>query len=120
MRHQVISLRSVPEVTGSEWMTLASARAEGVDLSWVADGIGPRERGTVYYGAYWGTVNTVHQVFVKVVAVGRDSVTGQPRPRRATYWEIVEQSQRDNGRTRRHCTSWEYDRRNQPLFMISE
>lgn len=100
------------------WMPLADAVAAGIDLSYTADGIGPRVRGMVYRGGYCNGVNTVHDVFVCVAPADRDPDTGKFRPRRAVWWEVAEESADDNGRVRRHMTSWEYERRNQPLFML--
>jgi hypothetical protein len=117
MRHDVVKLRDLV-TRDSEWMTLDAARAAGIKLDHVTPGIGPRVRGMVYLGAYWGSVNTVHEVFVKVVPPGRDPETGRFTPRRAVWWEVAEESANDHGRVRRHCTSWEYDKRNQPLFML--
>lgn len=130
MRHNVVNLRDVSlKDAGPEhwhgarrvWMTLADAAAAGIPLDYVADGIGPRVRGMVYRGGYLNTVNTVHDVFVCVESGARDRVTGRFLPRRAVWWEVAEESADDHGRVRRHCTSWEYDRRrNQPLFLIGE
>lgn len=98
---------------GTQWLTLEAARAVGVDLSYVADGIGPRVRGMVYRGGYLDTVNTVHDVFIEVMP----PVPGSGRAPRAVYWEVAEQSG-DDVRVRRHCTSWTYERRNRVLFML--
>jgi hypothetical protein len=118
MRHDVVQLRDVSAPTcgrsGSQWLTLEAARLVGVDTSYVTDGIGPRERGMVYRSGYWGHVSTVHDVFVEVMPP--DGVTySSPR---AVYWEVAEQSGSDV-RVRRHCTSWSYDRGNQPLFTLT-
>lgn len=89
-----------------KWLTLTDAQAAGIPLDYVADGIGPRVRGMVYRGGYGGTVNTVHDVFVCV------------QDGRAVWWEVAEESAEDHGRVRRHCTSWTFERRNTPLFML--
>lgn len=105
---------------GYTWMPLAHAQRDGIALDRVSDAIGPRVRGMVYRGGYGNTVNTVHGVFVAVAPEDRDPETGRPRPRRAVWWEVCEESAADHGRIRRHMTSWEYERRNQPLFTIGE
>jgi hypothetical protein len=103
------------------WMPLADAMAGGIGLSNVAAGIGPRVRGMVYRGGYLRGVNTVHDVFVCVAPAGPDSEDGRRiLPRRAVWWEVAEESADDNGRIRRHMTSWQYEQRNEPLFMIGE
>lgn len=122
--HNVVALREVapPPAYRAEhvWMPLADAAADGIDLSRImADGIGPRVRGMVYRGGYCNTVNTVHDVFVCVALAGPDPENVRVMlPRRAVWWEVAEESADDCGRVRRHCTSWGYDRRNRPLFMI--
>ncbi|AXH66480.1 hypothetical protein SEA_SATIS_331 [Streptomyces phage Satis] len=109
MRHTVVPVREfVP--AGAEWLSLADARERGIPLDWVAGSIGPRERGMVYRSGYWNTVNTVHDVFVKV-----GTVDGAER---AVWWSVVEESADDRGRARTHCTSWEYDTRNQVLASL--
>lgn len=127
MRHGVVNLREVKAGGPSywsgprrEWVTLEDAREHGIPLDYVADGIGPRVRGMVYRGGYCNGVNTVHGVFVCVESGARDRVTGRFLPRRAVSWEVAEESADDHGRIRRHCTSWQYEQRNQPLFMIGE
>lgn len=105
---------------GREWLTLTDAVAAGIDVTHVRDAVGPRVRGMVYLGGYWGTVSTVHDVFVCIAPAVRDPDTGRFTRRRAVWWEVAEESAADHGRIRRHCTSWEYDRRNEPLFMIPE
>ena len=112
MRYEIIALRDV-KMNGPEWITLAEARERGIPLDWVADGIGPRERGMVYRSGYWGTVNTVHDVFVKIAPEDRD-----PRKFYAVWWSVAEESADDHGRIRSHCTSWAYDVRNQPLAVL--
>jgi hypothetical protein len=121
---QVVELRDVPAPgaphpeSGFEgWVPLADAMAAGIDLSYVTDGIGPRVRGMVYRGGYLRNVSTVHNVFVCVAPADRDPETGRPRPRRAVWWDVAEESADDDGRVRRHMTSWQYDRDNRPLFM---
>lgn len=89
-----------------KWVTLADARAAGIPLDYVTSGIGPRVRGMVYRGGYGDTVNTVHDVFV---CVQND---------RAVWWEVAEECAGDHGRVRRHCTSWTFEQRNTPLFML--
>ena len=127
MRHNVVNLREVNPPAGPDrayggyvWMPLADAAAAGIALDNVMDGIGPRVAGMVYRGGYCNGVNTVHGVFVGVAPADRDPETGQFRPRRAVWWEVAEESADDRGRIRRHMTSWQYERRNQPLFMISK
>lgn len=124
--HEVVPLREVaaprpphPSHAGHAWMRLGDALAQGVDLSYVREDIGPRERGTVYLGGYLRTVNTVHEVFVCVVPEGPDpGDPGRALPRRAVCWGVCEESADDYGHPRWHMTSWRYDRRNQPLFTI--
>lgn len=87
-------------MTNEAWLTLDDAEMANVDLSWVAAGIGPRRRGTLYYGAYWGDMNQVVNVFVLANA-----------ERKATSYLIAERSVGQE-RIRRHSTSWEYDRGN--------
>jgi len=89
----------------TEWITLEDAEREGLDLSYVSDGIGPRRVGTVYYGAYWETVNTVTGVSVCVES-GR--VVG---------WRVSEYGGEYGGSpcVRTHFTSWAYDRGNKIL-----
>lgn len=81
------------------WMSLADAETAGIDLSYVLAAIGPRRPGTLYYGAYWGDMNQVVDVRVRV--------TGDV----ATWWEVSEYTV-GQSRIRSHCTSWEYDRGN--------
>lgn len=98
--------------TGAEWITLEQAEEEGLRLAYVRAAIGPRRTGTLYYGAYWGDVNNVIAVHVKVGTVrnrhGR-------MVRAAVHWQITERSVGET-RVRRHCTSWDYDRRNYVLY----
>ncbi len=120
MRHDVVDLRTVAAPVGREWMTLADAEAAGIPLDHVRDGIGPRARGMVYRGGYANDVSTVHEVFVEIRQGDRDYATGAFLPVRAAYWLVAEESADDYGRVRRHCTSWTYNDRNQPLFMIGD
>lgn len=83
-----------------QWITLEDAEREGLDLSWVADSIGPLRKGTVYRDHYWGTVNTVTRVMV-CVEYERES-------RVVRRWEVTEYSGWDSVRDRTHVTSWEY------------
>jgi hypothetical protein len=120
MRHDVTELREVGAPRdagdGAVWMTLGVAREHGVFLGDVAGDIGPRERGVVYLSGYWRTVNTVHEVFVKVRPRERNRETRRMLPLRAVWWTVSEQSAGDV-RERRHCTSWTYAP-NRPLFTI--
>lgn len=127
--YSVVNLRTVTlrgggsghwDREGRRWMTLADAQAAGIELGYVRENIGPRVRGMVYIGGYCHTVNTVHEVFVCVETGARDRVSGKFLPRRAVWWEVAEESADDHGRIRKHCTSWTFERRNQPLFMIGE
>lgn len=124
MGHNIVMLREVQPpayaAPGTSWMTLADAETAGVDMNGEGDSIGPRRRGVVYRGAYWGDVSTVHDVFVLVAPAGRNPETGRFTPRRVVGWTVAEESASDHGRIRSHCTSWAYDRRNQPLFLITD
>jgi len=124
---EVVSLRAVPTpgaehpaYAGYRWVPLVDAVANGIDLSRVTDGIGPRVRGMVYRGGYCNEVNTVHDVFVCIAPAGPDPEDVRVMlPRRAVWWQAAEESASDHGRIRRHMTSWQYERRNQPLFMLN-
>lgn len=90
----------------AEWITLDQARDQGLDLAWVADSIGPRRAGLVYLNHYWGTVNTVTGVMVRVERV-RDK---RGRFVRAVCgWNVTEYAP-DDVRDRTHMTSWQYGR----------
>lgn len=65
-----------------EWITLDEAERRELDLSLVADSIGPRRAGTVYLNGYWGTVDTVTRVMVKVYQI-RDTHTPVRRVRKS-------------------------------------
>lgn len=114
-----IPLRSVSAPSGGTWMPLEQAVRECVNLDYVRDGIGPMARGIVYRSGYWGAVNTIHNVFVDVLPAGRDG-GGNYLPRRAVGWEVAEQDATDNGRVRRHLTSWWYDDGNRVLHLLTE
>lgn len=124
---EVVELREVrtpgaphPDYAGYQWVPLADAVADGIDLAYVADAIGPRVRGMVYRGGYCNGVNTVHDVFVCIAPAGPDPENVRVTlPRRAVWWEVAEESADDHGRVRRHMTSWQYETRNQPLFMLN-
>lgn len=107
--HHVVELREVAAPQGDGWMRLEDAEAAGVRLNGYLRPIGPRRRGVVYYGAYWGNVNTVHDVFVQVTTYRE---RGRFAGRRVIGFQVVEQDAGD-GRIRRHMTSWE--RRNEVL-----
>lgn len=104
-----------------EWLTWGEARRQGLRIPrHVKRAIGPRRRGVVYRSGYWGTLNTVHQVFLEV-----GDITHRGRTVRAAVWyQIVEQHDEDVTvlrRLRRHCTSWSDDgigRRDEALFTI--
>lgn len=108
---------SLPEYTpdGEKWMRLADAEAAGADMNGYGNDIGPRRRGVIYYGAYWGDTNIVHDVFVCVMRVrdGRGRFAGL----RIVSYQVAEESAKgpSAGRVRRHMTSWAYDRRNRVL-----
>ena len=103
MIEKAVPVRDVSGRLKSGWISLDQAREEGIDLTYVADSIGPRERGVAYLNGYWGDVNTVHGVFVRV---------GEGR---ADSWSVAEESASDGGRVRWHCTSWGSDRGNRVL-----
>lgn len=120
----VVPLMQAGEITApvahrGEWLTWAEARKQGLRIPrYIKRAIGPRRRGVVYRSGYWGTLNTVHQVFLEV-----GDVTHRGRTVRAAVWyQVVEQSHDDVGwRVRRHCTSWSADgigRRDEALFTI--
>ena len=94
-----------------EWITLEEAEARGLDLAYVAEGIGPRRAGMVTWGAYWQTVNSILAVHVRV-GHGRDE-NGRPLSY-ADAWQVTERDT-ESPRPRAHCTSWTYDRGNKVL-----
>lgn len=89
----------------TQWMPLEAAETLGADLSWVAESIGPRRAGTLYYGAYWGDLNQVIDVMVGVES-GRSDGHVQ-----AIAWNVAERTV-GQSHVRHHMTSWAYDRRN--------
>lgn len=97
-----------------QWITLEAAIEEGYEFSpFVVEGIGPRRVGTVYRCGYWGTVDTVVGVHVKIDRVFIDDEG--TRAIRAASFQISEYNS-DDTRIRRHCTGWHYDRRNEVLI----
>lgn len=112
-----IPLRAVDLPPGGTWMTVEQATRELVNLDYVRSSLGPLVRGIVYRSGYWGLVSTVHGVFVDVRPAGRDG-GGNYLPRRAVGWQVAEEDATDNGRVRRHMTSWHYDRNNRVLHML--
>lgn len=103
---------------GKTWVSWALARKMGVRIPrHIKRAVGPRRRGVVYRSGYWGTLNTVHQVYLEV-----GYITQRGRAvRQAVWYEIVEQSHDDGARVRRHCTSWSgdgYGRKDEALFTI--
>lgn len=117
MAHDVIGLRRVGAPKG--YMSLAAAEAAGVKIPERdrAYSVGPLRRGVVYWNGYWGTVNTVHDVFVRVLPV-RDG-RGRFMGRLACGFLVAEQNDSD-AQVRVHSTAWEYGRGNEPLFTIGE
>lgn len=108
-----------PQAHRGAWLTWGEARRQGLRIPrHIKRAIGPRRRGVVYRSGYWGTLNTVHQVFLEV-----GDITHRGRTVKAAVWyQIVEQSHDDVGwRIRRHCTSWSADgigRKDEALFTI--
>lgn len=91
-----------------EWVTLEEAERRSLPMGHTLAGIGPRRPGMIYRSGYWGDVNTVLAVHVKVDDVPLRSMrTGKA----AVHWEVTERTEGEK-RIRRHCTSWEYDARN--------
>lgn len=88
----------------AEWIALEDAEREGLDLSWVADSIGPRRKGVVYHCHYWGHVSTVTGVMVRVERI-RDHRGRFARAVRG--WNVSEYAP-DDVRDRTHMTSWQY------------
>lgn len=121
MPQTVVPLLPVDKIergTGN-WMTWGEARRNGVRIPrHIKRAVGPRRRGVVYRSGYWGTLNTVHQVFLEV-----GEVTHRGRTVKSAVWyRIVEQSIDDvPWRIRRHCTSWNWSgpgSRDEALFTI--
>lgn len=109
-------------LNGKVWLTWGEARRQKVRIPrHIKRAIGPRRRGVVYRSGYWGTLATVHQVFLEV-----GDITHRGRTVKAAVWfQVVEQDNHDvtevAGRIRRHCTSWSDDdigRKDEALFTI--
>ncbi|MFE0472594.1 hypothetical protein ACFW2V_13365 [Streptomyces sp. NPDC058947] len=117
MVHNVVSLRNVKAPEG--YMSLAAAETAGVRIPKRDQvySVGPLRRGVVYRSGYWGTVNTVHDVFVRVQAM-RDK-RGRFAGRVACGFLVAEENDSDT-RVRVHSTAWAYGRGNAPLFTIGE
>ncbi|MFD5451604.1 MULTISPECIES: hypothetical protein [Streptomyces] len=91
--------------TPAVWLTLDEADWQGLRIpAWVWAAIGPRRVGTVYRSGYWGTVNTVTAVRVKV---GRIRLRGGRMVPAAVSYEITEYDG-DDVRDRSHMTAWHY------------
>lgn len=117
MRHDVVNLRELKAPEG--YMSLGEAERRGVIIAPDdrAYSVGPLRRGVVYWCAYWQTVNTVHDVFVRVVP--RRDARGRFAGREGRGFLVAEQNGRDV-RVRVHSTAWAYGSGNRALFTIGD
>lgn len=115
MAHEIVALRTLTPPRG--YMTLETAEAAGVRIPAHdrAYCIGPLRRGVIYWCAYWRTVNTVHDVFVRVRPV-RDK-RGRFAGQEVCGFLVAEENNGDT-RVRVHSTAWKYGRGNAALLTI--